>query len=111
MDILNLSTLAFQLLIFFALPTRITRPFFLVYFAFWRLAYDAGLGWVLTKQSKRKWIVKEVQNRGWLDESRRPEVRKWIKNEIAGKMGKDYDFEVCLVVCPVRRRATNFCCW
>ncbi|KAG8991267.1 phosphatidylethanolamine N-methyltransferase [Tulasnella sp. JGI-2019a] len=93
LDILNLSTLAFQLIVFLACPRTFTRWFFLVYFAFWRAAYDGGLGWILTKQSKKKWIVREVQRRGWLDESKRPDMRKWIKNEISGKMGKDYDFE------------------
>ncbi|KAG8874729.1 phosphatidylethanolamine N-methyltransferase [Tulasnella sp. 331] len=93
LDIINLSTLAFQVVIFFAFPRSITRWFFLLYFAFWRAAYDGGLGWILTKQSKKKWIVREVQRRGWLDESRRPDMRQWIKNEISGKMGKDYDFE------------------
>lgn len=66
----------------------------MLYFAFWRAAYDAGLGWVLTKQSKKKWIVKEVQRLGWLDEKRRPEVRNWIRKQLAGKMGKDYSFDV-----------------
>jgi len=82
--------------LFFVLPTHIARPFFLIYFAFWRAAYDAGLGWVLTKQSKKKWIVREVQRRGWLDEERRPDVRRWIKNELQGKMGGDYSFDVNL---------------
>lgn len=65
----------------------------MLYFAFWRAAYDLGLGWVLTKQSKRKWIVKEVQRRGWLDEQCRPAVRNWIRQQLQGKMGKDYSFD------------------
>jgi phosphatidylethanolamine N-methyltransferase len=69
--------------------------FFLCYFLFWRAAYDAGLGWVLTKQSKKRWIVREVQRRGWLDGERRPLVRKWIREQLVGKMGKDYSFDVC----------------
>ncbi|KAF8999874.1 phospholipid methyltransferase-domain-containing protein [Cyathus striatus] len=67
--------------------------FFFFYFAFWRGAYDAGLGWVLTKQSKKKWIVREVQRLGWLDEKRCPGMRKWIRNQLQGKMGKDYSFD------------------
>lgn len=94
MDILNLALLGLQLIIFSACPTWFTRPFFFVYFAFWRAAYDAGLGWVLTKQSKRKWIVKEVQKRGWFDEEKRPNMRAWIKRELSMKMGDDYSFDV-----------------
>ncbi|KAJ7574037.1 phospholipid methyltransferase-domain-containing protein [Mycena floridula] len=93
LDILNLGLLALQLLLFFVLPRETARIFFMLYFAFWRGAYDAGLGWVLTKQSKKKWIVREVQRLGWLDETRRPLVRNWIRDQLAGKMGKDYSFD------------------
>ncbi|KAJ7658493.1 phospholipid methyltransferase-domain-containing protein [Mycena rosella] len=93
LDLLNLALLGLQLFIFAVLPRNVARVFFLVYFAFWRGAYDAGLGWILTKQSKKKWIVREVQKLGWLDPSRRPNVRNWIKAQLAGKMGKDYSFD------------------
>ncbi|KAF8890763.1 phosphatidylethanolamine N-methyltransferase [Infundibulicybe gibba] len=93
LDLLNLALLGFQILLFFFLPKSIRSLFFLFYFAFWRSAYDAGLGWVLTKQSKKKWIVREVQRLGWLDETRCPGVRNWIRDQLAGKMGKDYSFD------------------
>ncbi|KAK0477038.1 phospholipid methyltransferase-domain-containing protein [Armillaria novae-zelandiae] len=93
LDILNLALLGSQLVLFFVLPRDAARVFFLVYFAFWRAAYDAGLGWVLTKQSKKKWMVKEVQRLGWLDENRCPRVRNWIRAQLVGKMGKDYSFD------------------
>lgn len=92
-DLLNLALLGAQLLLFFLLPSYLRKPFFLVYFAFWRLAYDAGLGWVLTRQSKRRWIVKEVQRLGWLDEKRNPKMRDWIRKQLQGKMGQDYSFD------------------
>ncbi|EGN94642.1 hypothetical protein SERLA73DRAFT_77399 [Serpula lacrymans var. lacrymans S7.3] len=93
LDLLNLSLLGTQLLLFFLLPRSVARVFFFLYFAFWRAAYDAGLGWVLTKQSKKKWIVREINRLGWLDESRKPGTRNWIKAQLAGKMGKDYSFD------------------
>ncbi|KAI0339118.1 phosphatidylethanolamine N-methyltransferase [Trametopsis cervina] len=92
-DLLNLGLLGFQIVLFLLVPRSFSRVFFMFYFAFWRAAYDAGLGWVLTKQSKKKWIVKEVQRFGWLDETRRPAVRDWIRKQLAGKMGKDYSFD------------------
>ncbi|KAJ7161076.1 phosphatidylethanolamine N-methyltransferase [Mycena filopes] len=93
LDLVNLALLAVQLVIFALLPRNAARLFFLFYFAFWRGAYDAGLGWILTKQSKKKWIVREVQRLGWLDPTRRPRVRNWIKAQLVGKMGKDYSFD------------------
>ncbi|KAI0248921.1 phosphatidylethanolamine N-methyltransferase [Lactifluus subvellereus] len=92
-DIVNLALLAFQLFLFYTLPRTPRKLFFFIYFAFWRAAYDAGLGYVLTKQSKRKWIVRTVQRLGWLDEKCRPEVRAWIRRQLVGKMGKDYSFD------------------
>lgn len=94
LDLVNLSLLGLQLVLFYVLPRPVAKVFFLGYFAFWRAAYDAGLGWVLTKQSKRRWIVREVQRLGWLDPARRPGVRDWIRAQLAGKMGKDYSFDV-----------------
>ena len=96
LDILNLALLGLQILLFFILSRETAQIFFLFYFAFWRAAYDGGLGWVLTKQSKKKWIVKEVQRLGWLDEKRKPGVRNWVRKQLADKMGKDYSFDVCL---------------
>ncbi|THH19165.1 hypothetical protein EW146_g1941 [Bondarzewia mesenterica] len=93
LDILNLALLGLQLVLFAVLPRTPRKIFYFLYFAFWRAAYDAGLGYVLTKQSKKKWIVREVQRLGWLDEKRRPEVRNWIKKQLVGKMGKDYSFD------------------
>ena len=98
MDLFNLGLLGLQLAIFFLVPRRVAQVFFFFYFAFWRGAYDAGLGWVLTKQSKKKWIVREVHRRGWLDADRRPAVRNWIRDQLAGKMGKDYSFDVRFLV-------------
>ncbi|KAJ6463566.1 phosphatidylethanolamine N-methyltransferase [Mycena sanguinolenta] len=93
LDLFNLALLGLQLILFAVLPRNVARIFFLFYFAFWRGAYDAGLGWILTKQSKKKWIVRQVQKLGWLDSTRRPAVRNWIKAQLAGKMGKDYSFD------------------
>ncbi|KAF8154235.1 phospholipid methyltransferase-domain-containing protein [Crassisporium funariophilum] len=93
LDLLNLALLGLQIVLYFTLSRQAAQVFFLFYFAFWRAAYDAGLGWVLTKQSKKKWIVRVVQSLGWLDDKRRPGVRNWIRKQLADKMGKDYSFD------------------
>lgn len=102
---MNLALLISQIVLFLLWPRSLSRRFFFVSFVFWRAAYNAGLGWILTKQSKRKWIVREVHKRGWLDDSKRPEVRAWIREQLSVKMGRDYDFDVssycslCGLVC------------
>ncbi|GAA6062939.1 hypothetical protein JCM10212_005952 [Sporobolomyces blumeae] len=90
-DLLTLFLLGTQVFLFLYLSTPVARPFFLVSFAVWRLAYNAGLGYVLTKQSKTRWIVKTVQRNGWMDENKNPKVTKWVRNELMKKMGKAYD--------------------
>lgn len=94
LDLLNLALLALQVLLFFILSRRSAQIFFSCYFVFWRMAYDGGLGWILTKQSKRRWIVREIQRLGWLDRSKRPDVYRWIRRQLQGKMGPDYSFDV-----------------
>ncbi|KZO97479.1 phosphatidylethanolamine N-methyltransferase [Calocera viscosa TUFC12733] len=93
LDALTLFTLSAQIVLFIALPRNVSQILFVLYFAFWRTAYDAGLGWVLTQQSKKRWVVREVKNRGWMDKKRRPQVAAWIQKQLEGKMGKDYDFD------------------
>ncbi|KIM24595.1 hypothetical protein M408DRAFT_231463 [Serendipita vermifera MAFF 305830] len=103
-DMLSLFLLGSQILVFFGfLLAHQNNPlshqqshakwFFVLYFVFWRTMYDAGLGWVLTKQSKKRWIVKMVVQRGWFDEAKRPKVRAWLRKQLEGKMGKDYAFD------------------
>ncbi|KAF8970716.1 phosphatidylethanolamine N-methyltransferase [Flammula alnicola] len=93
LDLLNLGLLGFQIVLYLTLSRKASQIFFFFYFAFWRAAYDAGLGWVLTKQSKKKWIVREIQKLGWLDEKRHPGIRDWIRKQLVDKMGKDYSFD------------------
>ena len=106
---MNLALLISQVVLFFLSPRFFSRHFFFWSFLFWRAAYNAGLGWVLTKQSKRKWIVREVSQRGWLDDSKRPKVREWVREQLSVKMGRDYDFDVSplslsVVSCAPHRR-------
>ncbi|GAA5987888.1 hypothetical protein JCM11641_003523, partial [Rhodosporidiobolus odoratus] len=92
-DLLTLGLLATQVFLFFILPRASAKWFFGLSFAFWRLAYDAGLGYVLRKQSETRWIVKAASKYGWFDPERRPAVSTWARRELQKKMGRDYSFE------------------
>lgn len=91
-DLLTLFLLGLQLVLFVSLSRPTARIFFGFYFAMWRLAYNAGLGYVLKRQSETRWIVRTVKRNGWFDEKRQPKIAQWAKNELKKKMGKDYDF-------------------
>lgn len=94
LDLIIIASLAAQVALFFLLSTPVARVVFPLYFAVWRLAYNAGLGYILTKQSETRWIVNTCKARGWFDKTRQPKVYAWIQTEIQAKMGKSYDMEV-----------------
>lgn len=104
-DVLSLFLLGSQVILFFVFVylhrqdpngkwQKTSKAIFLAYFAFWRAMYDGGLGWVLTKQSKKRWIVRWIKGKGWFDNERRPEARDWLRRQLEVKMGKDYSFDV-----------------
>ena len=94
-------SLVAQPVVFFLLsgyPT-LRSALFLIYFAFWRSAYDFGFAWILRQQSERKWVVRSLRELGWLDvnsESGGEEGRawaRWWKRELEMKMGEGYTWE------------------
>ncbi|GAA5997036.1 hypothetical protein JCM5350_002714 [Sporobolomyces pararoseus] len=94
-DLLTLFLLGTQIVLFLTLPFKLSRPIFLVSFFVWRTAYNAGLGYVLTKQSKTRWIVRMAKKSGWFEFEKENEKlskgAKWVKKELNKKMGNDYD--------------------
>ena len=98
---LTVATLLAQPLIFYLLFNHpmLRSAFFLLYFAFWRGAYDWGFAYLLRRQSEKKWIVRTLRRWGWLDvksvqggeEGR--QWAKWWKRELEMKMGEGYQWE------------------
>ena len=80
-------------LLFAYLPIKQSRIVFVILFAIFRAAYNVGLGWILRKQSTKRFIVREIVNRGWLDAAKQPQIARWCKRELEGKMGDSYVFE------------------
>ncbi|CAO1623806.1 unnamed protein product [Parajaminaea phylloscopi] len=95
LDFITLGSLTFQIVLYFLLPRGAAQVFFLLYFAFWRAAYNAGLGHILKMQSERNWITKTVKAKGWFDQQRNPKSYKWVRSHLETKMEKDYSFEAC----------------
>ncbi|PWN24981.1 hypothetical protein BDZ90DRAFT_234589 [Jaminaea rosea] len=95
LDFITIGSLALQIILYFVLPRSLARPFFLLYFAFWRAAYNAGLGHILKQQSERNWITRTVKAKGWFDAKRQPKMYKWVRSHLETKMEKDYNFEAC----------------
>ena len=60
LDLVLLGLLLFQVFLYCILTREQAQIFFLVYFAIWRITYNGGLGYILTKQSQTRWIVRFV---------------------------------------------------
>lgn len=94
-------SLVAQPVLFFLLagyPT-LRSAFFLIYFAFWRGAYDFGFAWLLRQQSENRYIIRTLRQWGWLDEKSESgggEGRawaRWWKRELEMKMGAGYKWD------------------
>ncbi|KAJ1937485.1 phosphatidylethanolamine N-methyltransferase, partial [Linderina macrospora] len=92
-DLFTLLVLSTHLLVFVAFPLATKRMVLIASFAFWRLCYNGGLGWILNWQSSRHGLVALFKRNGWLDASRGGNVYVWLKAELEAKMGPDYSFE------------------
>ncbi|KAJ1958034.1 phosphatidylethanolamine N-methyltransferase [Linderina pennispora] len=92
-DLFTLLILSTHLLVFVAFPLAAKRRILVAAFAFWRLCYNGGLGWILNWQSNRHGLVALFKRNGWLDASRGGSVYVWLKAELEAKMGADYSFE------------------
>ena len=103
LDILTIASLSLQILLFFILSGTARKGFFVMYFAFWRAAYNGGLGFILKAQSEKRWIVKTVKRKGWMDPKKKSSVNEWIQHHLKTKMEKDYVFAVRLKEFPSTR--------
>ncbi|KAK3806145.1 MAG: phospholipid methyltransferase-domain-containing protein [Linnemannia elongata] len=92
-DIMTLAVMAFQIFLFFTLPTSVKRWLFLVLFVFWRAGYNAGLGYLLKLQSERRGLVAWAKEKGIFDKKRGGAWYDWLNQELSCKMDADYDFE------------------
>ncbi|CAH1763642.1 9099_t:CDS:10 [Entrophospora sp. SA101] len=91
-DYITFSVIGFQMLLFFVLPSSSKKWTFFFLFAFWRSAYNVGLGYLLKYQSdKRGLVIWAKRNKIFNKEN-----SKWyslLKKELSTKMGDDYDFD------------------
>jgi phosphatidylethanolamine N-methyltransferase len=88
------ASLALQLLVFCSIPLSWSRWIFLGYFLLWRAAYNAGLGYVLHKQSTDRWLVKYAQGYQLFDADVHPRLNRWLGSELQAGLVSRYDMKV-----------------
>jgi phosphatidylethanolamine N-methyltransferase len=97
-DIAIVGNLAFLCLLFYLLPQKWRIPTFACTTIFWRLCYNAGIGWLLHNQSHHKRLT------AWAKQSKifenpstgnqpYPTMYKFLKREMEAKIPEDYKFE------------------
>lgn len=97
-DVAVLAVLALHILAAYYLPWSLKRPVFALIFLFWRAAYNVGIGYLLTVQSKYKLLVtwakrwKLFENPSTGNQPR-PWLYKLLKQELEAKIPADYNFE------------------
>lgn len=97
-DIIIVGVLASECVLWYFLPQSWRIPIFAVIFIFWRLCYNAGIGWLLHNQSHHKRLL------AWAKQTKifenpasgnqpHPQLYKILKRELETKIPKDYKFE------------------
>lgn len=92
-DVVIVSVLLFYVSLYFALPQSWRIPVYCALFAFWRLAYNGGIGIILDKQSKKKKLTQLASKYKVFDKVN--EMHLWhqlLRHDLSSKLGKDYDF-------------------
>lgn len=90
-DIAIVSVLLSYVGMWFVLPQKFRVPVFLLMFTFWRAAYNAGIGYLLSKQSKERALVQWAKQYKIFEKSD-SWVHMLVKKDLTGKLGPDYDF-------------------
>ncbi|KAI8087545.1 phospholipid methyltransferase-domain-containing protein [Thamnidium elegans] len=91
-DWITLGTMAIEIGLFFVLPVWAKQILFLFIFFFWRLAYNAGLGYLLKFQSDSRGLVRLAKKYQIFDRKANPTAYHWLQHQLSIKMGDDYDF-------------------
>ncbi|KGO56071.1 Phospholipid methyltransferase [Penicillium expansum] len=97
-DLVVLILLAGHVLFLWALPAGAKIPVFAATYLFWRLAYNAGIGWLLHNQSHHKTLIRWAEKTKVFvnpatGENPHPKLYNWIKRELETKIPQDYSFD------------------
>lgn len=93
LDLITLFSLTFQIILLNFFRLKSLRKFYLISFIFWRLSYNVGLGWILRKQSERRFIVKWISSNRYFDVKLYPKFSKWVEAQLTSKMSHSTDYQ------------------
>lgn len=96
-DFAIVGVLVTMTLIWYLLPQKWRIRVFAVVVVFWRLSYNAGIGWLLHNQSHHKRLTKWAVNYKIFEKpdggnQPRPGLYRFLEKEMEAKIPKDYKF-------------------
>lgn len=92
-DMVIVFVLGFYISLYFILPAGLRIPVYCFLFAFWRLAYNGGIGWLLDQQSKYSRLTKFANDHKLFDKTNENKFwHKILKHDLSSKLDSDYDF-------------------
>jgi phosphatidylethanolamine N-methyltransferase len=83
------SSIVYLIIPFLGLPKWVS----LAIFCFWRLCYNAGIGYMLHIQSNNHTLVRWYREKLNPDPKTRPTVYKWTKKLLSAPRGPEYNFD------------------
>ena len=97
-DIAIVTVLGSMCLLFWLLPQKWRISVFAVIFVFWRMCYNAGIGWLLHNQSHHKRLVAWARQSKIFEDPKNgnqphPKMWKFLKREMEAKIPEDYKFD------------------
>ena len=97
-DMAIVGVLASMSLVWYFLPNKWRIRVFAVVFIFWRMCYNAGIGWLLQNQSHHKRLTSWAKNYKVFENPKsgnqpRPAVYRFLEKEMEAKIPKDYKFQ------------------
>jgi phosphatidylethanolamine N-methyltransferase len=97
-DLVVLAILALHVWAAYALPSGLKRPIFAAVFLFWRAAYNVGIGYLLTVQSKYRLLVTWAKRLKLFEhpstgQNPRPWLYQLLQRELETKIPKNYKMD------------------
>ncbi|CAA21095.1 phosphatidylethanolamine N-methyltransferase Cho2 [Schizosaccharomyces pombe] len=92
-DWIVISSILAQVLLFFMTTGAVRRYSMMLCFFFWRISYDAGIGFLLHMQSNHRKVVTWISDFGFFDKENHPKLYDLTKKQLISKMDSSYNYD------------------
>ncbi|CAN6605272.1 phosphatidylethanolamine N-methyltransferase [Trichomonascus vanleenenianus] len=94
-DLAIVAILVSYVLLYFVTPRSLRIPVFVVMFALWRLAYNVGIGWLLSQQSHHRQLTRWAQEYCLFDAKySKGFIQSHIRRDLQMKLAHDPNYDI-----------------